>query len=263
VNYSRVMRRIFSVRMAEMAEYKLDLVLRFVTASLFIITNVVFWGAILSRIDNIAGWTFPQIILLLAFIECSELIYYTFFGFSRWIQEEVISGELNNVLTKPANELLFMWVRDFDPIAILMVAPYPIVYFTAAFAMGVEISLTSFLFAFLFCFFAAAVLAIVWLAFESLSFWFGRTGISGIFSSLFYHTYNTPFSVFPVKVKFFISLVIPALFFQLPGMVALNVFTLTELLQLCAALFLVIMLWAGLALSLWKWGLGRYEGHGA
>ncbi|GEM_PF-5766050 len=262
--YFRLLRDIIRIRFAKVKEYPADFLTLFITVPAYLLVTLFFWHTIFSHVRVIAGWTLADVVLLQAFMQLGFVFWNIMYVFPEELSDMIISGELNTVLSKPANPILYMMLLYFDVVNGLWNIPEAAVYFIAAFWLGAQVSLTGLLAGTFLMLLGVTITSVIVFLIESLSFWFGRTNLLDLFYRAYFTVVDYPLAVFPLSVKFLLVMFLPVAFFTTgPALVSLRDYPLTGVVGLFGLSLLVLGVWFLAAWIAWKAGLKRYEAYGS
>ncbi len=262
--YLRLLWDMARVRLAEMREYSADFAVLLITVPSYLLVNLFFWQVIFSHARVIAGWTLGEVILLQAFMNLGFLFWNLLYIFPEELDEIIVSGELNTVLSKPVNPVIYLLVTNIDVLGALKNLSGVVAYFLVAGWLGADISLPGLLAGVLMVFLGVTIASTIVFLIQSLSFWFGRTNALNLFYNAYFTVSEYPVTIFPASVKFVLVMFLPVVFFTTgPALSSLKEFPPEGVLGLIALSLLVWTVWLLSAWLLWKAGLKRYEAYGS
>ena len=227
-----------------------------------LLINLVFWQTVFSYSGSINGWSIGQVLMLQGFYCVFILFYYTFFVFADRISDRIMSGELDRVLTKPANEMVLMMLEGlwFSAVNLFNAG----VYITLAISLGVSVSIFNFLLGILMALLAAIVVGLIMVSIGILTFWTGKTdSVMNILWDFVDDMKAYPSTIFPMAMQMVLVFVVPVAFMQTypvlftTGSIDLAFFSAAILTEVAMA-----MIWAGICFFMWKKGLKRYSSYG-
>lgn len=242
-------------------EYRADFFTRIVASLLGLLTTVGSLGITYHYTSNIKGWTFPQVLVLLA-------VYYLMDGMvemfiapnMRNVMSQVREGTLDFVLIKPVSAQFlasFRTVNIWRMVNVLVgigLSLYSVERLTIAVggwqALGFAISLIA----------GAMVIYSLWLVLVTLTFWFTRIdNIEQIVWQAF-EAGRLPIEIYPAWLRGALTYIIPVAFIitvpgqELTGRADAG-FALVALLVACCALTAASLFW--------RFGLKHYTGASA
>jgi ABC-2 type transport system permease protein len=110
--YFEIFRVEFKNNWVREAVYRTNFVTMVVTDLVWIIVEASFFKVIYAHTDSLAGWTLEQAYFFLGMFFASDALFNTFLGRNFWSFSDLIAhGELDVVLTKPANPLFLALTR--------------------------------------------------------------------------------------------------------------------------------------------------------
>lgn len=211
-----------------------------------------------TKLPEIQGWTFHDLVVLLAFGQCA--VYFSFIFFEANLSKvggKIIKGELDNKLVKPIS---IMFQLSFEDVLVAQIIPMfitvlPLFIYGFSGISGIE--------------FIDLVLAILVLIIgliikyyslvmvSGLFFWVDRTHVFSIYTET--REFNrVPPTLFPKWVENAFTYVIPVLFVSYyPLLVAKGEASILRVLTMesCVLLFMVLF-----SVIIWRKGLKRYVG---
>lgn len=96
----------FKINIKRLFEYKCDFVFNLISVIIWCSANLFNIWVLFSKLNYINGWTFAQIGLLYGMWSTNFAIYCTFGNGILEIENLVVTGNLDCMLTKPLNPLL-------------------------------------------------------------------------------------------------------------------------------------------------------------
>jgi len=223
---------------------------------IWILLEASFFQIIYSNINAINGWTRPQVFFFLGVFVSSETLFTIFFQRTFWRFPELINlGDLDILLTKPANAIFLACVRyfNFSQVSNLFLGFWIIHHF------GAEAGFTGGLQWFsVFFWITVGLLAQVLLRFSFVvwSFWLERGFAVSRLYYQFYSLANKPDGIYPVFFRYLIKSALPFAFIgSVPAQAVLGKATVQDYLLLVGSLGTYTVL----CLFLWRRGLQRYQ----
>lgn len=117
--YSRLLFRFAAVSFRDMSEFRLDFFTSVVHYLVYQALFMIFWKSILAFTSDVLGdWTFPDLVVLSAFILLATAISQWFAGFSQ-LSGKVVRGDVDKYLSKPVSPLFALLAEEMDALASL------------------------------------------------------------------------------------------------------------------------------------------------
>ncbi len=254
--------RFVAVSFRNLSEYRIDFFTSIVHSLIYQAIFIVFWKSVLSFTgQKLAGWSFPDLVVLTGFTLVSNSVMLWFVGFLR-LPQKVIKGELDKYLAKPVSPLFALVAEEVNALpsaqrmltALLMVGG-------ACLYFGVRPSAANVLLSILLMVLGCFVMLLVqgWVA--MLSFWWGDVSYLNSLVGLTGDFERYPITLFPVGVQRFLTWIIPiGAISTYPVLVFLGKAQSAALYLGIAALLAVF--WSTLFGVSWRKALWRYEAFG-
>jgi ABC-2 type transport system permease protein len=236
--------------------YRANTIAMTVADMVWVAVELAFFEVIYSNITVINGWTREQTYFFLGIFISSDALFTTFFQRAFWQFPYMINqGELDVLLTKPANAVFLATFKDinFTQIVNLFLGFWIISHYGPAagfeggwhwfgvfFWMIIGL-ITQYLVRFFFC---------VW------SFWLERGITVSVLYYQFYTLANKPEGLYPMFIRYLIKTALPFAFMgSIPAMALMGRARMVDY----ALVAVVLALYAGVCITLWKRGLKRYQ----
>ncbi len=187
--------------------YRADFIMYAFTSAIYIIITLVFVGVIYTVTFSVAGWSYFQLLLLIAIaglgINISDYLIDSGFVF-----DVLWNGGFDNYLTKPHNPLLYVIGESTDTAAIGDIAGYLILFVYAA--MNTQFSAPALL-AFLILFIlGVAVLSMLQVLFLAISYKFiNKAGWVGLIIDLAENFSRYPLTLYGIIGVVLFTIVVP------------------------------------------------------
>lgn len=213
-----------------------------------------------SKLPEIQGWSFHDLVVLLAFGQCAVYISFIFFeaNLSR-IGGKIIKGELDNKLVKPIS---IMFQLSFEDVLVAQIIPMFITViplFIYGFSGVGGISVTNLIMGGVILLLGLIIKYYSLVIVSGLFFWVDRTHIFSIYAET--REFNrVPPSLFPKWIENAFTYIIPVLFVSYyPLIIAKGEASISKVLTMesCVLLFMVLF-----SVIIWRKGLKRYSGVG-
>jgi len=173
--YPNILLGLFKNNLTREMEFKASFMLWIVVEVFFVLVQVAMVGIYFNFTDNLLGWTKSQVFLLVGLFRIIEGIFHIFFYKNLLnLPENISSGDLDLLLTRPVNSLFLISTRYFclDEIGTLLTG-FLVVWYSLSL---LKFDFTFLLFGKLFILVAFGLLGMysVILIFSTLSFFFTR-----------------------------------------------------------------------------------------
>ncbi|MHB8928241.1 MAG: ABC-2 family transporter protein [Bacillota bacterium] len=259
---ARVLAVGFGVRLRARAQWRFSLFLEMGSTAVWMVVYLLFWDLIFVRSGGFGGWTFPSVMVFVAFQEL-------FFGISRglflgaltywWI---IHTGRLDVHLARPMDPRLTAICLSVDPPQLIRSCLMFSLVLGIAVSMGFPLSLFRLLIAVLLAFLSAVGKALLALSINYIAFWWGNVDALHELIGTFDHFLSVPMTVLPNALQIFFTIGIP-LFFAVtfPALFAGDRLSLASMGRPLLLLVACLGGWAFVQELLWRRGLRRYESY--
>ncbi len=253
--YLNAFRAIGKASLMQRLAYRLNGVLIIANLTANVIVVIALLEITFSRTNVVGDWTKPQIFLFYGVFLLIDSIFDAFFGSSlQKISDLIEDGNLDLVLTKPANALFLVSFRDFYVIQIINIIFSFLIVGYAFQQLGIALALTQIV---IFIFLILSGLMIyysIYLILATISFYTIRTPFTELLESLT-GVMRFPLNIFGNSVKLLFTFVLPLIFIvTVPAQVLLgSIDHLTFIAPIVAALLFTI------AIKFWKLSIKRYS----
>lgn len=214
------------------------------------------FSVIYANVDNLAGWTQPQVYFFLGVFFASDALYSTFFQRNFWQFSDLVNkGELDILLTKPIHPLYLALTRYFSLTAwinVILGLGIMVRYGDAAgFEGGWRWALVPF---WLFVGLTSAFL--LRFAFSIWTFWTERSWALSRLYYQFFQIATKPDTIYPNMLRYLILTALPFAFIgSVPARAILHGLEIQEYFIVAA----VLLGFAFFASVMWKKGMKRYQ----
>ncbi|MGN7471846.1 ABC transporter permease [Brevibacillus sp. SAFN-007a] len=247
----------FKTRLAYRADFFGELVSNLVSE----LINLVFIIVVFTHVPMMKDWTRDEIIFIYGFFLVPYALFSMFFGFWDFNERYIIRGEMDRILTRPIHNLAQVCLESIAPDRIfgiitgLIIMGYASIQLDLSFYwydplifIGLVVS-------------GALIYGGVYTAIAAVSFFSdSRTGIAPmIYNIQQYGRY--PVDVYNKAIRFVLTYVLP---FAFVGVYPAAYFLRKEVWYTYAAFTpLVAVVFFGLGLFVWNWGVSKYRGAGS
>ncbi|MBN1591706.1 MAG: ABC-2 family transporter protein [Candidatus Coatesbacteria bacterium] len=241
--------------------YRFDFFISSVATIAFGVVNISLLWAICSRIPNLLGWSFDELLLIYGLGELNVGILFMFFSFLFSVPaQQIVEGRLDQKLVRPLPVFLQLAAEGFSFKDTIIIAKGVAIVAYASSRLSLDLSLGKVLFVVLLCLSAGAIYASVFTIFTSLSFWVvDRTGlINPLFPISDFSRF--PLTIYPLGIRIFLTYLIPFAFVAFyPATVIVGRAEFTAMASIAPV---VAVVFGFIASRIWKAGLLRYESTG-
>jgi ABC-2 type transport system permease protein len=98
--------RLLGQEMKSILAYRADFIVLLIAAVLVQLVGLAFIGIIFTRIPNIQGWTFWQVVMMYSLIFITEGVGSLFFEGTWWLSWLIYSGEFDQVMVRPVSPMV-------------------------------------------------------------------------------------------------------------------------------------------------------------
>lgn len=193
--------------------YKTDFVLGFTAQAISLTMALAFLTLIFTRVENINGWTFNEMLLLAGIGGFVMNLHHVFlFNIYRLGETFVVRGKLDRLLVRPLNPLFQIYADDVSDnnVSKLLVNMALIVY--AGSQLALNIGFIELVYALAIIISGVMIFAGVFLLFASTAFWTGksRSAMWLVFQISDFRKY--PYSIYQVPVQAVLVTLVPLAF---------------------------------------------------
>ncbi|MEM0372515.1 MAG: ABC-2 family transporter protein [archaeon] len=262
MTYAQLFKRYLVLKAKLLVEYRLSFAMGLVSSIAWLIMSFLFWGVVYGYTTQINGWTYGQIMLLQGFMHLSVSIYWFLFHYSERMDEIIIHGGLDKLLSKPVNPLIAYMLERMNLFAMMDIIS-ALGYFWVASQLGTTVSITSFAGSLLIILLGCIILTLIFTIIGSLSFWVGRTqAVMNVWNSI-WRVGGYPATIFSPRVQMALTFGLPIIFMQTyPTMMALGQMDLASFAYTVAVELALVGVWFAVSVFVWRKGLKRYGSYG-
>lgn len=242
-------------------QYRVNFFIQVLQSFIAVATGLIGLSLVFGQVDNLRGWSQPELLAVMGVhILMGSVIRSAIQPNMERLMNDVLEGTLDFALTKPADAMALVSVREFR---FWQLTDFIVGLVILGIAVGqLQAALTAFqLLAFIAALIMGAImLYCVWLMVTSIAFWVVRVGdIVELFQGL-YAAGRWPVSVYPDWLRTGMTFLVPVAFaVTMPAEVVTNRLTLESMLY-AVGLTLFFMV---LARGVWLLGLRNYSGASA
>jgi ABC-2 type transport system permease protein len=262
MSYVQLLKRYAVLKAKMLVEYRLSFAMGLTSSLAWLVMSFLFWGVVYGYTTDINGWTYGQIMMLQGFFHLSISIYWLFFHYSEHMDDIIIHGDLDKLLSKPVNPLIAYMFEKMDLFAAMDVIS-ALGYFWVASNLGTSFSLINFAGSLVMILLGCVILDLIFTVIGSMSFWVGRTqSMMNVWNSI-WEVGGYPATIFSPRVQFALTFGLPIIFMQTyPTMAALGQMTLQSFAGIIAIELALVGFWFAVSVFVWRKGLKRYGSYG-
>ncbi|CAJ1003977.1 MULTISPECIES: ABC transporter permease [Bacillales] len=247
----------FKTRLAYRADFFGDLVSNLI----YELINLVFIIVVFQHVPLLKDWTRDEIIFIYGFFLIPYALFSMFFSFWDFNERYIIRGEMDRILTRPLHNLAQVCLESMAPDRIFGIISGLIIMGYAAFKLDLSFHWYDPLLFVVLVIGGALIYAGVYTAIAAVSFFSdSRTGIAPmIWNIQQYGRY--PVDVYNKVIRFVLTYILP---FAFVGVYPAAYFLRKETWYVYAAFTPVMgVIFFGIGLAIWNWGVRKYRGAGS
>ncbi|GGE27023.1 ABC transporter permease [Marinithermofilum abyssi] len=258
--YTRLILGYFMQYLKTRLEYRGDFLVQLVTDLLFQGVNLVFILVVFSHTTDLQGWTREEVIFIYGYFLVPFAVFAAFFNLWDFNERYIIRGEMDRVLTRPAHSLLQVILETMAPESLIGAVTGLAVMGWAAMRMDVDWSWYDPLLFLVFVIGGAAVYGGIYITLTSISlFSDSKTDIQPIMYNVGnYGRY--PINIYSKVIQFVLTWVLP---FAFVGFYPASFLLDDDRWSILAMVTpLVGVVYMGIGITVWNWGIRNYRGAG-
>lgn len=208
--YLALYAQFFKTSVSRLLIYRKNFIIHLLTTFMWIAYYIISIEVIFQHTDSIRGWTRGEVLLIVATLFLIEgLRVLLFYDNLMNLPEQVTEGNLDLVLTKPADAQFWLSLRRINFSEVNMIVVGVILWFYALDVGGVSLSIINTIVYFFLCGCGLLIAYSLWLVLVSLSFWYYRIdNISNLFNSLM-DMGRYPMVIFKGTLRIIVFTIIP------------------------------------------------------
>lgn len=255
--YLKVLVRFLKLSWMESTEYRLNFVVWVLVETGWTIMDLVMFKALLSNINSMGGWTFPQVLILVGVYRMMGLLVWgwMFHSFSK-IPTLISKGNLDLVLTKPMNSQFLVSVSKYSFTSFSSLIGGFIYVLVGLHMLQYYPTFPQIILTLLALVVSTALMYGLYFSTVALSLYVER--LNNIFH-IFLHAFDSsrfPAEIFPVFLQRLLTTVLPiAVMITIPAGLLISKFNYIDLIKLS----ILAVLFVGLSIFIWHNGLRRYS----
>jgi len=221
---------------------------------------ILFWNLLIGKIDAIAHWRFPMLIMLTGFVFFNQGIYDIFWQTFR-LDTIITRGDIETHLVRPVNTLYAIIIGGMNVADLLpaMIGLGIIVYSVVAYF---EVMTVKFLLGLLVGIIGVGIIQTIMCIVGTLGFWFGNVGSIRMIMRSFKMAERYPMDLYSLSVRTFFTFVMPFIFIGTFPVLILTQYSVQEGLKIVGLSALVLAAWLVILMIVWSKGVRRYESVG-
>jgi len=186
LRYLKLFFKLAKLRIINQMEYRFSFFFLVLGKILQLAFALIFFGVIYLKVDTIAGWSFPQVLMLFAIYNFVDLVASMLFSKNLFwgLPGLIEQGDLDIFLTKPINIQFLVSFNDFDVMELVSLIPALLLLGFSFSILPIQISIISFVAFFIFVITSLIFIYSVSLIIGSLSVWTIRLYVGNLFDSL-------------------------------------------------------------------------------
>lgn len=243
--------------------YKKDFLLGFFSQAINLVVSVAFIGLIFTQVENLQGWSFDEMLLLVGFSGLiMNLHHIFFFNIYNLGEDYIIKGRFDRFLVRPLNPLFQVYADSVsDNNLSKFLANIGIIIYAAGNIGTNLLTLPNIIYGILAVLSGVMVFASMYLWFATTAFWTGRSqsAIWLIFRLSDFRKY--PYSIFGRGVQIVLITIVPlafASFFPVTFFLGKEGWMVWQYLSIGIGPILFTV-----AYSFWKYGVSSYSSTGS
>lgn len=242
--------------------YKTDFVLGLTSQLTSLIVSVAFLTLIFTRVEDINGWTFNQLLLLAGFGGMVMNLHHIFlFNVYMLGRKYIVKGKMDRLLLRPLNPLFQVYADGVSDDNISKFIANMILVVYAATQLSLNLTPLKAVYTVLAIFSGVLIFAGIFLLFASTAFWTGRSRSAMwlVFNLTDFRKY--PFGIYSLPLQALLTTLVPlafASFFPVTLLIGKPGWQLWQILTLFAGPVFYLF-----AYRFWKYGLSSYSSTGS
>jgi ABC-2 type transport system permease protein len=243
--------------------YKKDFLLGFFSQAINLAVSVAFIGLIFTQVENLQGWSFDEMLLLVGFSGLIMNLHHIFlFNIYNLGEDYIIKGRFDRFLVRPLNPLFQIYADSVsDNNLSKLIANIAIIFYAAGNIEANLLTLPNVGYGFLAVLSGVMVFASMYLWFATTAFWTGRSqsAIWLIFRLSDFRKY--PYSIFGRGVQLILITIVPlafASFFPVTFFLSKGDWAMWQYLSL-----IIGPIFFTTAYSFWRYGVSSYSSTGS
>lgn len=244
-------------------QFHVSFLLELLVTGVWMVVYLLFWRVIFSKISYFSGWTFPSLVVFVAFQELffgmSRGLFYGALGFAYIIR----MGRLDLYVLRPMDPRLACICINIQPVQLIRSGIMAGLCIGIAISMGFPFRLLHLLLSVILALLAALGKALMAFTVSYIAFWWGNVDAVYELMDAVDSFLQVPMNVMPTAFQLLFTLGIPLMFAAtFPALFAGAALSAEDLLIPLMLLALGLGAWWGLQEWVWRKGLHKYESYG-
>jgi ABC-2 type transport system permease protein len=248
----------FSLSLRQTVAFRVNLLLDTVLAVVALLSTIATTLVIFSRTDSLAGWTEPEVIVLIGTFELLSGVKATFVdpNLAAFPSRGVRDGGLDQHLLKPAPSMFLVSLSTATPLAGVQIPLGLAVVGISVVTSGHPPGLGAVLVWLLLVLAATVTMWAVGMLFASIAFWAARLDLHSLYSNA-WQLARYPADIYARPIRLLFTYVLPvALIATVPARALVGTLDLTAVLVALGTSIVAVLM----ATAVWRQGLKQYTG---
>jgi len=237
-------------------EYRANFLINAIFNIVWTAVQIVFISLIFYNISSINGWSKYEIILLFGI---DELIFPLFIALAysslTRVEEHVLKGTMDYVLTKPINERFYLSLRHIDLFQISPIIFGITIILYAKNKLGISVSFMQIILLIILIFLGVCILYSMYLICVSFAFKFSKSSFLRDIMLSFIGCMIYPLDIYKGIFRIFITVIIPVgIIVDFPARMLVKVLTWDSF----GYIVLIALVFGTISNIVWRWGVRNY-----
>ena len=260
--YLQMYRIFIAQELKRLLEYKGDFIIGVIGLFISQIFNILFLAIIFSKIPNLLGWKYYQIVFIYGFSLIPKGLDHMLFDNLWNVGHNIVrKGEFDKYLTRPINSLFYVLVEKFqaDAFGELIIGIMLISYSLSQ--LDVKISLIRIIALIVVIPFATLIYTSIKIATSALAFWIKRSGNITYMLYMLNDFSKYPVTIYNKVIRNIITYIIP---FAFTGFLPACYFLKGEnVLFNIGGTIIISLVFLFISINIWNIGINHYESAGS
>ena len=255
-----MLKRYLAISLVNFSEYKIVFYANMIQYIVLGAVWIIFWNLLLGKIEAIAHWKLPMLIMLTGFVYFNQAINDLFWQTFR-LDSVITKGEIEKYLVRPVDTLYAITIGKIN-IADLLPAMIGLGIIVFALVKYYEFMMVKFFLGLLAGVIGVAIIQTIMCIIGTFGFWIGRVASIRMVMRSFKMTERYPMDLYSLSMRAFFTFVMPFIFIGTFPVLMLTQYSIGQGLTILLIELLVFIFWFGVLMILWKRGVQRYESVG-
>ncbi|MCY3735328.1 MAG: ABC-2 family transporter protein [Gemmatimonadaceae bacterium] len=253
---------LFLSHLKSMLEYKASFWLSFLSMIATTGAGLVTIGVVFTHVEEIAGWTFPELFFLYALSIIGMSFHHAFTNSVIYLDENIRDGTFDQFLCLPVNTLFYLVARRYTPLGLGNLVVGIVYLVVAARIAGIDWGVANLLFLVVVVVSGNAIWFAIMLFIGTASFWVTRThSVCSLVISI-YELTRYPLSIYGLPLRGLLTFILPYAFVAYyPALFLLGKKEAGSEWGLLSPLVAVVLVLV--SYQFWKQGIRSYRGTGS